>query len=414
MSTLQRLFGDEADVVRDLNFQLVLLAAVLVPLGNGLMSPILDSLIGPFGASPASIGLVISVFLVPSIVIMPVVGILADWIGRKPIIVGSLVLFGLSGSAIALTTDFRVVLGLRLLQGIGWGSLTPLIITALGDFYTGSREATAQGLRLSGSSVAASGFSLLAGAVVVLAWQYPFLLYLLSLPIALIVFLWLDEPTDSNDDEATASIWGYRDDLAALLRHRHVLTIVVARTLMIAVWIGFTTYNSIIVIRILGGTPVLAGLLYAVATLAMALGASQVGRATEFFGSRYTVLILANAVLGLGFATVALSPVLLVAGVGVVALGAAHGMAVSVYRSLITGFASESTRAGLVSLGEAGARVVATTAPLVMGGIIAVMTASVGFTGAVQLASLAVSAAAGGGGILLVIAARRAEPDRSR
>ncbi len=411
MSTLQRLFGDQADVVRDLNFQLVLLAAVLVPLGNGLMSPILDSLIGPFGASPASIGLVISVFLVPSIVIMPLVGVLADRIGRKPIIVGSLVLFGLSGSAIALTTDFRVVLGLRLLQGIGWGSLTPLIITALGDFYAGSREATAQGLRLSGSSVAASGFSLLAGAIVVLAWQYPFLLYLLSLPIALVVAVWLDEPTDSNDDgDAAGSLWGYRDDLLALLRHRRVLTIVVARTLMIAVWIGFTTYNSIIVIRILGGTPVLAGLLYAVATLAMALGASQVGRATEFFGSRYTVLLVANAVLGLGFATVALAPVLVLAGVGVVAVGAAHGMAVSVYRSLITGFASESTRAGLVSLGEAGARVVATTAPIVMGAIIAGTTASLSFTGAVQLASLAVSAAAGGGGILLVAVASRSEP----
>ena len=374
-------------------------------------SPILDTLIGPFGASPASIGLVISVFLVPSIVIMPIVGVLADRIGRKPIIVGSLVLFGLSGAAISLTTDFRVVLGLRFLQGIGWGSLTPLIITALGDFYSGSREATAQGLRLSGSSVAASGFSLLSGAIVVLAWQYPFLLYLLALPIAVVVLVWLEEPTDSNDDaDGATSIWGYRDDLAALLSHRRVLTIVVARTLMIAVWIGFTTYNSIIVIRILGGTPVLAGLLFAVATMAMALGASQVGRATAFFGSRYTVLILANAVLGLGFATVALAPVLVLAGVGVVALGAAHGMAVSVYRSLITGFASESTRAGLVSLGEAGARVVATTAPIVMGGIIAVMTAAVGFADAVQLASLTVAVVAGGGGILLVVVARRAEP----
>ncbi|MFB6311447.1 MAG: hypothetical protein ABEH64_09750 [Salinirussus sp.] len=66
MTALTRLFGEDAVVVHDRNFQLVLLAAILVPLGNGLMSPILDTLIGPFDASPATIGLVISVFLVPS------------------------------------------------------------------------------------------------------------------------------------------------------------------------------------------------------------------------------------------------------------------------------------------------------------------------------------------------------------
>jgi MFS family permease len=401
------LFGDEAEVVRELNFQLVLLAALLVPLGNGLMSPILDSLIGPFGASPASIGLMISFFLVPSIVIMPVVGVVADRVGRKPIIVGSLVLFGLAGAAIALTTDYRVVLGLRFLQGIGWGSLTTLIITAIGDFYSGATEAAAQGLRLSGSSLAASGFSLLAGALVVLAWQWPFLIYLLALPIAAVVLRYLDEPTNDNDGDGPASIVDYRETFGGLLRQPRVLLIVVGRMLQISVWIGFTAYNSIIVVRILDGTPVEAGMLYAVGTLSMAVGASQVGRAAAFFKNRYRVLIVANGALGLGFATAALAPALPLAAVGVAALGAAHGMAVSTYRSLITGFAPESVRAGLVSLGEAGARVAAMSAPILMGAIIAAYAGSVGFVAAVQFGALTVSLLAGGGGILLVAAASR-------
>jgi MFS family permease len=399
------LFGDEADVLRELNFQLVLLAALLVPLGNGLMSPILDSLIGPFGASPASIGLVISVFLVPSVVIMPVVGVLADRVGRKPIIVGSLVLFGLAGAAIALTTDFRVVLGLRFLQGIGWGSVTTLIITAIGDFYDGATEAAAQGLRLSGSALAASGFSLLAGALVVVAWQWPFLIYLLALPIAAVVARYLDEPTGEADGYET--ILDYRETFGELLGQPRVLLIVVGRMLQISVWIGFTAYNSIIVVRILGGSPVEAGLLYAVGTLSMAVGASQVGRAAAVFRNRYRVLIVANATLGLGFATAALASAFPLAAVGVAALGAAHGMAVSTYRSLITGFAPESVRAGFVSLGEAGARVAAMSAPILMGAIIAAYAGSVGFTQAVQLGALTISLLAGGGGILLVAAASR-------
>lgn len=406
MSALKRLFGEEATVVSDRNFQLVLLAAILVPLGNGLMSPILDSLIDPFGASPATIGLVISVFLVPSILIMPVVGVVADRLGRKPIMVGSLVLFGVAGAAVALTTDFRVVLGLRLLQGIGWGSLTPLIITAIGDFYSGTTEAAAQGLRLSGSSLTASGFSLFAGALVVLAWQFPFGIYLLALPIAAVVWLWLDEPTDSNVDD-DGSLWAYRDTLTDLLSHRRVLLIVVARTLQISVWTGFTAYNSIVVIRILGGTPVQAGLLFAVGTLSMAVGASQVGRVAAVLGNRYRVLYLANAALGLGFATFALAPALPLSGVGVAALGGTHGIAVSTYRSLITGFAPESVRAGLVSLGEAGARVTAMATPIGIGAVIAVFSAATGFAPAVQLGTVLVGAIAGGGGILLVFLASR-------
>jgi MFS family permease len=282
-----------------------------------------------------------------------------------------------------------------------------LIITAIGDFYSGATEAAAQGLRLSGSSLAASGFSLLAGALVVLAWQWPFLIYLLALPIAAVVGRYLDEPSGDTDGDGPSSILDYRETFAELIGQPRVLLIVVGRMLQISVWTGFTAYNSIIVVRILGGSPVQAGLLYAVGMLSMAVGASQVGRAAAVFRNRYRVLLVANTTLGLGFTTAALAPALPLAAVGIAALGAAHGMAVSTYRSLITGFAPESVRAGLVSLGEAGARVAAMSAPILMGAIIAAYAGSVGFTAAVQLGALAVSLLAGGGGILLVAAASR-------
>jgi MFS family permease len=128
------LFGEESDVLRRRNFQLLLLATVVPSLGTALVSPLLDGLITPFGTPPANIGLMMSIFIAPAIGLVPVLGVLADRYGQKPMLVGSLLLFGMAGAAIVFTTDFRVVLALRYLQGIGFAGINPTIIMSVGNF----------------------------------------------------------------------------------------------------------------------------------------------------------------------------------------------------------------------------------------------------------------------------------------
>lgn len=411
--SLRSLFGVDADVVTEKNFQLLLLVSVLVPFGNGLLSPILDTLIDPYGASPANIGLMISMLWAPSIFIIPIVGVLADRYGRKPVMTPSLILYGLAGTAIAFVTDFYIALLLRFIQGIGWAGLTALIVTSIGDFYGGSREATAQGIRQTGTNLSGSAISLVAGVIVVLAWQYPFLFYALAIPVALAVYLWFDEPTDSHDAvvaDGSGASESYRSELYALATEPRVMGILIARCLPIVVWIGFTTYNSIIVVRILGGTPAQAGLLYALGSLAVAVAASQAGRATAFFRSRYQVLIVMNALLGIGFLVTVLASSLLVVIGGVIVMGIGFGMGLPLLRSLLTAFASESLRAGLVSLGSTGGRVTGFLTPIIMGGLIGVLTPELGFTLAVQVTGLGVSVLGGGGAMVCVLIARVASP----
>jgi MFS family permease len=63
-------------------------------------------LIEPFGASSATIGLIMSAFTAPAVVMTPVIGVIADRFGRRPVILSGLVLFGTAGTAITLTTTF--------------------------------------------------------------------------------------------------------------------------------------------------------------------------------------------------------------------------------------------------------------------------------------------------------------------
>lgn len=407
MFTLHSLFGQDADILRERNFQLLLLANLVGPLGVSLLSPVLDSLVGPFGTSPARIGLMISSFTAPSIVMIPVAGVLADRYSRKRILVGSLVTFGVAGTVIVFTTDFRVVLALRTVQGIAFGGLTPVIITSIGDLYTGTEEATAQGLRFTGSGISLTIFPLFAGLLVGIAWQYPFLIHIIALPVALAIALWFEEPTTAPEPTSAEGddTDSYRRALLGLLGERRVLALVLARALGTVVWTGFLTYNSTIVVRVIGGTPQDAGVLVALGSVFFAGAASQAGRLSALFDSRLYLLVTANGCLGVGFALVLFAPGLLVANAGVLVLGTGFGIALSIYRSLITSLAPQSLRGGLVSLSEGAGRVMDTATPVAMGGIIAVATPVVGFSPAVQLSGVSVAVVGAGGGILCLFVA---------
>lgn len=412
MSSLTSLFGDDAVILRERNFQVLLLASVLPPLGLALVSPVLDSLVDPLHTSAANIGLMMSVFTAPAIVIIPIAGVLADRIGRKPILVVSLVLFGAGGMAIAFLTDYRVVLASRFIQGIAFGGLVPIIITSIGDLYAGGREATGQGFRFMVAGLSGAFIPLVAGVLVTLAWYYPFLIYALALPVSALMYLWFDEPTQASTSPATdgGDARPYSRALLNLLRQRRVLAMVISRTLLTGTWIGFLTYNSIIVVRVIGGTPPQSGMLVAVGYFVFAVTASQAGRITAIFQNRLYLLIGANVCTGVGFAVLLFAPQLVVAAVGVVVLGFGIGLLGSLYRSIITGLAPEYLRAGLVSLSEMGGQLTNTVTPVAMGGIIALVSPTVGFVTAIRFAGLAVTVTAVAGSVICLLVASAAAP----
>ena len=430
VAPLDLLLGDDVEVLADSRFQLLVVANLMAPLGTALVSPLLASLTGPFGVSDVEVGLLISAYTAPPIVTIPLAGVLADRYGRKPLLVAGLLLFGAAGTAIALTTDFGVVLGLRFLQGVGFAGLTPMIITSIGDLYTDTVEATAQGVRFMTSGVYQATFPLLGGALVGIAWQYPFLIYALAFPIALAVAAWFPEPsavarsvTDGGDGAADAAPpFDRREQLLALgrlLATRRAAGIVTARALPMVIWIGFLTSNSLVVTRVLDGTPTAAGLLVTVNSVGLAVGASQAGRISAWFESRFWPLVGANAALGGGLAVVSLAPSVAVAVVGAAALGTGFGVALSLTRSLTTMLAPAHLRGGLVSVAESTGRITSTLAPVLMGALVSLATPALGFAAAVRWTGAGVGVAfAVAGALALVVAATApapaASPDRDR
>jgi len=401
---VSRLAGDDADVLADPRFRVILLGSVISPMGSSLVSPLLDSLVGVYGVSEARIGLVMAAFTAPAIVAIPLVGMVSDRYGRKPVLTAGLAIFGAAGAALAFTTDFRAVVALRLLQGVGFTGIAPVLIAATGDLFAGDREATAQGLRFTTVGLSLALFPALAGLLVALAWQYPFALFALGLPAAVVVHLWFEEP-EATDDAADRSLDWRR--LAAVLRTPHVALVLLGRPVPSVLWFGFLTYNSIVVVRFLEGTPGAAGALVGVASVASSVGGAQVGRLTAAFETRRVPLLVGTAASGLGLTGIALAPSLPVAGVGAVVIGAGFGVVLTLYRSTISTLAPDGLRGSLVSVGESAGRLGSTLTPVVMGAVVAVATPKYGFEAAVRGTLLAVVGGAVAVGVVAIVLADR-------
>lgn len=410
MAKLSSLIGEEADVLGDTNLQLLLLVNMVGPLGSALLSPIMDSLIGPFEASTANIGFMMSAFTAPAILMIPLAGWLSDMYGRKPLIISGLIIFGSSGTFIAFITDFYIALGLRLIQGIGFAAITPVVITSIGDLYGGTREATAQGLRFSTSGLTHMFTPIFAGLLVGIAWEFPFLLFSVSFPIAILVYLWYDGQngvlTNGKKEFKGNSPITKSPTLFSLLRYRRVQALIFLRGLPGIAWIAFLTYNSIIVTRFAGGDPAQAGMLAAIASLSFAIAATQAGRLTSFSRLSFYPLLVAHLSLGLGLIIIFHSSFFPYMVGGGIILGCGFGITLSIYRSIITSLVPASKRGSLVSVAESFGRLTITMTPILMAFSINNLSNYYSFRLTLQIVGHIIVILVSGGGALGLIIAR--------
>ena len=178
----------------------ILAATLMTPMDVPLVSPALTEAQSALGVSESRAGLLITAYALPGILVGPLIGAFADRFGRRSVLSGCLVLFGASGTAVALTTDFTLVLGLRILQGFAAGSiLSALAMTAVGDRYTGRQHDAVMGVTSAMLSLGTAVYPVIGGVLAGQAWNTPFFLYALALPVAGLVFFTFEDPGSASD-----------------------------------------------------------------------------------------------------------------------------------------------------------------------------------------------------------------------
>jgi len=129
----------------DPNLHVVFAVTLMAIMGVANITPAFPRIARELGVTPAQVAYLITYFTVPGVFLAPVLGVLADRIGRKRILAPSLFLFGLAGTACGFVRDFDLLLGLRFIQGVGAAALGALNVTIIGDLYSGRERTAAMG-----------------------------------------------------------------------------------------------------------------------------------------------------------------------------------------------------------------------------------------------------------------------------
>jgi predicted MFS family arabinose efflux permease len=104
-------------------------------MGNTLLAPAIPDILDEFGVSDSGAGLLIAATSFPGIFMAPVMGVLADRLGRRRVLVPCLATFGVFGTAAALAPSFAVLIAARLGMGIGAAGLINLAVVLIGDYW---------------------------------------------------------------------------------------------------------------------------------------------------------------------------------------------------------------------------------------------------------------------------------------
>ena len=111
-------FESSEKIFFDSNLQIIFGVTLTTAIGIFSLSPAFPRIVKELQISPKDIGLLITVFTFPGILLIPVMGIIADLFGRKKVLVPALILFAVAGGLCLLARDFKTLLVLRFFQGI--------------------------------------------------------------------------------------------------------------------------------------------------------------------------------------------------------------------------------------------------------------------------------------------------------
>jgi MFS family permease len=278
----------------------VLLAvASLGVMANAAVSAALPHMRDAFAGTPhinTLIGLVVTLPSLGIVLTAGGAGWLNDRFGRRPVMIGSMLLYGAAGLAALLTTSLWALLVTRFLLGVAIGGTMTSAMAMIADRYRGPGLVGFMSTQAVVMSAASMVFVIAGGILGEWGWQYPFLVYAAGFLMIPVVMNLLPE----SKPTAPANTGKDRLDLAPLAIVGLTAFLAMIMFYMVPVRLPFHLHA-------LGySSPTIAGVVVAASTLTMSMAAMAYSRtaaklamplvyAIIFAGTALGFVIIANA-----------------------------------------------------------------------------------------------------------------------
>jgi MFS family permease len=177
----------------------LLLSSCLAVLGAVLLAPVLPRIQDAFEGTAGVEALTPIVLTAPALVIgltATFAGRIVDRVGRKRLLVGALVAYAFVGTAPLWLPSLELIVVSRVLVGLTEAAIMTCCTTLLADYFHGSQRDKYFGLQVVYTTVAATIFFAVGGALGAQNWRTPFWLYAVSLPLAFLAarYIWQPAP----------------------------------------------------------------------------------------------------------------------------------------------------------------------------------------------------------------------------
>lgn len=113
---------------------------LVATLGNSMLIPVLPVMESKLGISPFQSSMIITIYSIVAIILIPIAGFLSDHIGRKKVIIPSLIITAIGGLISAwagwkIDDPYWIILIGRALQGVGAAGAFPIVMPLIGDMF---------------------------------------------------------------------------------------------------------------------------------------------------------------------------------------------------------------------------------------------------------------------------------------
>ncbi len=191
----------------------------------------------------------------------------------------------------------------------------------------------------------------------------------MSLPVALTVLLHLDNP----EPQVEGSLGDYmRATMRSVLQPQVLLLFSISVITFILIYGPFLAYLPFLIEQSFGASPVLIGLVVSATSVSTAVAAFWIGALTKRFGSQ-SLVSFSFLLYAISLAGMPLASSLPMLAIPIVIFGAANGINIPSFLTILTGLAPIEHRAALMSLNGMVLRLGQTLGPILAGIVVAVV-----------------------------------------
>ena len=336
------------NIFRDRNFYIINLVTLMGILGGTLFNPALPTIQKFFNISADAVSWTSTIYQLPSAIITLIFGILADRLGRKQVLLPSLLLFAVGGGLSGLTSNFSNHLGWRFLQGVGAASLEPLQLTVIGDLYRGRTLGIAMAFNASLIGISGAIFPLIGGFVGEFNWRYTFFAALLAVPLALFSLISLKLPKQHNQSEKfelkpyLQSTWNSVNNRPVIGLLFAVMSIFLLQTLSL-------TYIPFLASEKFQTSEAQNGIILGSISIALALIASQLHKLTQRI-SEIKLIKLSFILFAVALIIMPIIPNFWLFFIPMSLLGVAQGIALPSSQALLAGLSAQESRGSFTAI----------------------------------------------------------------